>query len=243
MSDPAPTPGRPAAPDGPPSTGDDLTPLDLLVFAPAGLVVTVLEDLPGLASKGRTRIVHQVRTARALGQMAVMFGRSDLERRVGALRPTRLAPDPAGPPDAPPTPAPAGAPGAGVRPGPPPTDMIHTMSIPPSAIPATPPGPSAAGPHERRSPEPAPDGTGRPEPVDLAIPGYDTLSASQVVRRLDSLGPGELAAVQAHESATRNRRTILSRVEQLRAGDAPTGPPATSATGDEPAPGPFDQPG
>jgi hypothetical protein len=53
--------------------------------------------------------------------------------------------------------------------------------------------------------------------VPLAIPDYDTLSASQVVRRLDGLAPTELEAVARHETATRGRRTILHRVHQLLA--------------------------
>jgi hypothetical protein len=48
-----------------------------------------------------------------------------------------------------------------------------------------------------------------------ALADYDTLSASQVVRRLESLGSDELRAVQRYEGSTRNRRTILLRAQQL----------------------------
>jgi hypothetical protein len=51
--------------------------------------------------------------------------------------------------------------------------------------------------------------------VEGALADYDTLSASQVVRRLESLGPDELRAVQRYEATTRNRRTILNRAGQL----------------------------
>ena len=51
--------------------------------------------------------------------------------------------------------------------------------------------------------------------VGAALADYDTLSASQVVRRLESLGPEQLRAVQRYEAATRNRRTILNRAGQL----------------------------
>jgi hypothetical protein len=68
----------------------------------------------------------------------------------------------------------------------------------------------------------APPGTERaaPDPAAAAIVGraladYDTLSASQVVRRLESLGPEELRAVQRYEASTRNRRTILNRAGQV----------------------------
>jgi hypothetical protein len=56
------------------------------------------------------------------------------------------------------------------------------------------------------------------EVTDLAIPGYDLLSASQVVPRLDSLTPDELTLVGRYEAGTRGRKTILSKVAQLRAG-------------------------
>jgi hypothetical protein len=79
---------------------------------------------------------------------------------------------------------------------------------------------------------PAPPGPQRaaPDPAAAAIVGgaladYDTLSASQVVRRLESLGPDELHAVQRYEASTRNRRTILNRAGQLldeRSGGGPS---------------------
>jgi hypothetical protein len=49
----------------------------------------------------------------------------------------------------------------------------------------------------------------------LAIPGYDSLAASQVVQRLGGLTLAELEAVGEYEAATRGRRTILGRISQL----------------------------
>jgi hypothetical protein len=54
-----------------------------------------------------------------------------------------------------------------------------------------------------------------PSASTLSIPGFDTLSASQVVQRLDGLTREELVSVRAYESANRGRRTILNRVDQL----------------------------
>jgi hypothetical protein len=51
----------------------------------------------------------------------------------------------------------------------------------------------------------------------LAIPGYDSLSASQVLPRLDALSPEELESVRAYEDAHRGRKTILGRIAQLQA--------------------------
>ena len=56
---------------------------------------------------------------------------------------------------------------------------------------------------------------GAAQPDDLPIPGYDALSASQVVQRLSGLADDELDAVHGYEAAHRNRRTILGKIEQL----------------------------
>jgi hypothetical protein len=53
--------------------------------------------------------------------------------------------------------------------------------------------------------------------AELPIPGYDALSASQVVERLIGLAPAELNVVRDYETAHRNRRTILGKIDQLAA--------------------------
>jgi hypothetical protein len=151
--------------------------LDALLFAPAGLLLTAVEDLPEMAAKGRSRLDVQVRNARLLGQFAVTFGRRDLGRRLARLAASR--------------------------------EEV--------------PGDGHGAPEPRHGSEPSGRGTTAPPAAhavppaaaNLAIPDYDTLSASQVVRRLDGLGPQELHAVYQHESATRRRRTILHRAQQL----------------------------
>ncbi|MGI9642136.1 MAG: hypothetical protein ACR2N9_05075 [Acidimicrobiia bacterium] len=50
----------------------------------------------------------------------------------------------------------------------------------------------------------------------LAIPEYDLLAASQVVKRLDALSPEELEDVRQYEAATRDRRTILHKISRLQ---------------------------
>ena len=75
--------------------------------------------------------------------------------------------------------------------------------------------PSRPGSTPRAAP-PASERNGHvPLVSTLAIPGFDTLSASQVVQRLDGLTRAELVSVRAYEASTRGRRTILSRVDQL----------------------------
>jgi hypothetical protein len=83
------------------------------------------------------------------------------------------------------------------------------------AAPAPPAEPGPTATHTAPPPaRPAPD-AGDAATLGAALADYDTLSASQVVRRLEGLGPEELRAVQRYESATRHRRTILNRASQL----------------------------
>ena len=91
--------------------------------------------------------------------------------------------------------------------------------------------PKAAEANGTAGPAPEPPGQERPVPdpgaaaiVGRALADYDTLSASQVVRRLESLGPEELDAVRRYEASTRNRRTILNRAGQLL-DEQSSGPP------------------
>jgi hypothetical protein len=92
------------------------------------------------------------------------------------------------------------------------------------------------GPAHDESPAADDDGDIAPAPphsavadgaeADLAIPDYRALSASQVVRRLDGLGPDELEALYRYEASTRGRRTILHRAQQLLGHEEPPVPPA-----------------
>jgi hypothetical protein len=50
----------------------------------------------------------------------------------------------------------------------------------------------------------------------LAIPDYDSLSASQVVNRLAGLASDELEAVRSYEGGHRGRKTILNKIAQLQ---------------------------
>ena len=219
--------------------------LDVLVFAPAGVLLTAAEDLPGMAEKGRTRLEQTIRNAQVVGRFAVDIGwrqvHEQLDWLVGDRHRSAPAPDdPSAATDSAATDSAAtdsaatdsaatdsaasAASGATLRPRP---RAAASGSGPAIAVPTGPRGPRAHAPSAARPPAP----TGARDPaVDAAIPEYDTLSASQVVRRLDGLGPDELRAVAAHERATRSRRTILHRTEQLLGtGETPdASPPAAS---------------
>jgi hypothetical protein len=175
--------------------------LDVFVFAPLGLLFSARETIPQLAEKGR----QYVAAARVMGDFALGQGREQAEKVV------RQASDQAGQtlsivggltarrPSTPPRKTPATAP-----------------STPPPPPPPTPEG-------EALRAEASADvgGNGQvpaPSVESLAIPGYDTLSASQVVQRLGGLSADELEAVRAYEESSRKRKTILARVQQLQTG-------------------------
>ncbi|HET9690223.1 MAG TPA: hypothetical protein VFP61_03665 [Acidimicrobiales bacterium] len=182
--------------------------LDLVVFAPVGLALTLGEELPKLAARGRSTVTARVTVARVVGQFAVTQGRREVERR---LRPQ---------PPAPPHPAPAAATtatsaatGPATKPAAVSTNGHAPAAVAPAA-PAAPTDPPTPAPARAASASTAAPAAGRGD--DLAIPSYDALSASQVVARLAALSHDELESVKRYEAATRGRRTILARVAQLQ---------------------------
>ena len=48
--------------------------LDLCLFAPVGVAVTVVEDLPELITKGRRRVEREIGNARVVGRFVVNKG-------------------------------------------------------------------------------------------------------------------------------------------------------------------------
>lgn len=200
--------------------------LDVAVYAPLGLVLRAREEIPKLAAHGRKEATSQTQLARMVGQMAVAQGR----RQVGGVL-GRVAGG-------------SGATATGTRTAPASAPMSWPRSSPMSSPMSPPVAPGgrevpirdldaedasaavpAAVPHAVPDLAPATDvvvapeaqGSGPPDADDLPIPGYDSLSASQVVQRLPGLSAEELEAVRAYEQAGRARKTVLLRVAQLRA--------------------------
>ncbi len=178
--------------------------LDLLVYLPAGIAASVMDDFPALAERGRQKLGVRVSSARAIGQFAVRAGQDELRRRSEALRNRTATTTPAGRADDRPVPGPSGAAGAGPGiPGDAGRAFVDGGSV------------GAAGPRSPVRPAPPTAGGNIPAASTLSIPGFDTLSASQVVQRLDGLNRSELVSVRVYEASTRGRRTILSRVDRL----------------------------
>jgi hypothetical protein len=186
--------------------------LDVFVYAPLGLLFSARETIPQLAEKGR----QYVGAARAMGEFAFGQGREQAERAV------RQASDQAGQ-----TLSvvggltgrrPGGAPRRSTAPGRPASPATPRPAPAPTPAAAA---PASAAPAAGPPAEPDAGGNGRgpaPNVESLAIPGYDTLSASQVVQRLGGLSEDELEAVREYEQSSRKRKTILARVEQLQSG-------------------------
>ncbi|MBI4884228.1 MAG: hypothetical protein HY826_09260 [Actinobacteria bacterium] len=64
--------------------------LELFVFAPAGVVRKVRDDLPGLVAAGRREVENRVRVAHWVGEMAVTYGLNEVRRRLDEQAPSTV---------------------------------------------------------------------------------------------------------------------------------------------------------
>lgn len=190
--------------------------LDLLVYAPLGLALTAREELPQLIEKGRQRLTGQLAMAKMMGQFAVAQGQKEAEKVVKQATDT-LATVAGGRSSAPTTGA-AGA-AASAAPKPSASSSGATTTTAPSKAPTT-ASASGSATNGAAANQGVPPSPAAASDDDLAIPGYGALSASQVVQRLAGLSAPELEAVRAYEAATRGRKTILHRIEQLQTATA-----------------------
>jgi hypothetical protein len=78
--------------------------------------------------------------------------------------------------------------------------------------------PARSAPVEEALAAPSTELRGSSTGADLAIVGYDDLSASQIVDHLDGLPRADLEAIRVYEAAHRARNTILGKIEQLTRG-------------------------
>jgi hypothetical protein len=175
--------------------------LDACVFAPVGVAVTLAEELPEFVDKGRQRVQVQLGNAKIVGRFVVTRGQRRLTDRIGSVLHGMDDDDVRHGGGGGDSDSPSGQQWAPGR------DHDHDRGRDRVASYAAPPRAESA---RVSAPDPAAAAI-----VERALADYDTLSASQVVRRLESLGPDELHAVQRYEASTRNRRTILNRASQL----------------------------
>jgi hypothetical protein len=200
--------------------------LEVLLYAPLGFGCFLKDTAPTFVnmfvSRGRAEVdrrqeeVQQhVTTARSLGQVTMAFGPpmvrervsktvADARRRAETLIGSAV-------PGVAPTPT-----EAETEPAPSVEEPVE--ATPQEAVPTEPVAtePVTTEPSNAVSWSPENVSNGDPErSAVLPIPGYDALSASQVVERLVGLAPEELDAVHEYEAAHRQRRTILGKIEQL----------------------------
>ncbi len=69
--------------------------LDIAVYAPVGLVVQLRSDLDTFVTSGRTRVSERVQVARWIGEMAVTYGRREVEKRRAGAAAESVAVEPA----------------------------------------------------------------------------------------------------------------------------------------------------
>jgi hypothetical protein len=160
--------------------------LDLFVYAPLGLLLNADEVIPQLIEKGK----QQVAMARVFGKFAVDQGQTEAGKAIAKVQ--EQATEVVGQ---------LGNNRRGARDAPQPAvKRAAASAVRPAAPRTAPTGPKANG----------------PAAATLAIPDYDSLSASQVVPRLEGLATHELDAVRQYEIANRGRKTILNKIAQLQ---------------------------
>jgi hypothetical protein len=181
--------------------------LDAFVYAPIGLLLDGKDLIPDLARRGRA----QAANARVLGTFALSTADSrvqtavaDIERQLGVLLGALAGSTPGGgvKESTPPQSAASSEPGKPKAP----RAKAQTKSAKPAVK------PSGRSPAKRKA-----SATKPPTVGSLAIDGYDTLAASQIVSRLEGLTPAERKAVARFESANRKRKTILDKIGRLNA--------------------------
>ena len=194
--------------------------LEVLVYAPIGVGLYLKDMGPTFVNmfvaRGRAEIdrrqaqvQQRTTTAKSIGQVAMTFGvpmvRQRVEREVDRSR--QRAQSFLG--------TISGGEDAGAKPTKPPAPTTPTKPARAAARPTAEANAESNG-ATAASPRPAKNGD-TPAEATLPIPGYDALSASQVVERLTGLSPDELQSVRAYEGAHRNRRTILGKIDQISA--------------------------
>lgn len=165
---------------------------DLIVYAPIGLTLDAQDLAPDLARRGR----QHTAAARRIGEFAVKAGMRRLDEFVEAIDPVKSQRS-TEMEDAPPVASSA-------------ADVVADAAVPEPA--------TAVVVDERPATQQAPVTGEEPPPAELAIPDYDLLAASQVVKRLDGLDPDQLDAIRRYEEAGRGRRTILHKITRLQSG-------------------------
>src|SRR4051794_38736160 len=155
---------------------------------------TVPTFMKMFVARGQTEVSQRRKSAntqagnyKTIGQMAVKYGGPEVKRQAGAAAETvrKRAEDT--------------------------LSTIAAAAAQPAAAPAAPtrPGSATGAPTTTNGSGPA------TASVELPILGYDLLSATQVIERLEGLASPGLLAVKTYERAPRARTTTLGKTAQL----------------------------
>jgi len=163
--------------------------LDLAVYAPVGMLITVREQLPKRVRRGRQAMENRVQLARFIGQLAVQTGQREIAKRIEEQR---------------------AATSTDKRPQQQPSQRVTGSNEAPGGH------MSEQTSEQTVASTPRPDDQ-PPRAADLPISDYESLAAIHVVERLRSMRPDEIELIRRFEVAHRSRRTIVAKIEQLQA--------------------------
>lgn len=190
--------------------------IDLLVYAPVGLIYEYGDVLPQLVKRGKS----QVQLAKVMSQMAAKQGQKSVDGALldaagtlakgitefGAL--LGLAPDASTPP--PPTPSDV-------------IDVDEAAAAPAKSEqaskttdePKTPKQKPASKKKSTTKKKPASKKASDKKPQRLPIARYDDLTAREIVPLLEDLSAGQRKRIHKHELDNRKRKTILAKLDRL----------------------------
>ncbi len=166
---------------------------ELFVYIPVGLYLVGKQELPKVAEKGRSFVDSQLTMAKTIGEFVVTFGSQEAERRL--LAQVRKL-------------------GRRWGDSKPAATAEASESTQANQVDGS---PNESGPINGVDQLSGENAKVKPSIIvdSLAIPDYDSLSASQVVQRLDALDRADLSALIEYEKQTRARSTILNRAISL----------------------------
>ncbi len=174
---------------------------DAGVYFPVGLYLLGKQEIPKITEKGRSFVSNQLTMAKTIGEFAVTFGSGEAEKRL--LAQVRKL---------------------GIRWGDHPktasgSSQESKLSVNDLSSDGAGTNSSGESPSFVENGKHVVSGNGKQiskaSAQELAIPGYDSLSASQVVQRLEGLSKNDLTALIEYEKATRARSTILNKAIAL----------------------------
>ncbi|MCP4224799.1 MAG: hypothetical protein GY773_15795 [Actinomycetia bacterium] len=166
--------------------------VELMVYAPIGLLYEYQEVLPKLVKRGKS----QVQLARVFGQMAMRQSEGDGGGSAGDV--TSLASSVI----------------ARVI-----TDIGSQIGLAPPAASSSSTAASTVPESDTAGQGGAEDGTAQEGDAEhggqLPIAGYDSLTARELIPLLDDLSADQRSRIRAHETANRNRKTVLAKLDRI----------------------------